>query len=128
MRNSLCLLNFFFISITDIIGILLDSCEMNCVHKWAKIDVMKYIPKILNVVDFCTVSMQMKNTRKWINNTIPSLQLVPLYPGRQPRQCPVLMLHLFSWQFVGHVKEHFSPKYPGSLHPKGVNYAFNAYI
>lgn len=52
-----------------------------------------------------------------VNNTIPSLQLGPLYPGRQPRQNPVLMLHLFSWHLLGHVKEHFSPKFPGSLQP-----------
>lgn len=38
------------------------------------------------------------------------------------------MLHLFSWQFGGHVEEHFTPKTPGSLQPKVVKLLSNVII
>lgn len=38
------------------------------------------------------------------------------------------MLHLFSWQFGGHVEEHFTPKTPGFLQPKVVKWLSNVII
>lgn len=38
------------------------------------------------------------------------------------------MLHLLSWQFGGHVEEHFTPKNPGSLQPTVVKWLSNVII